>query len=168
MKSLNPTEAEPDDLPGVEGERIDHSDRIFPSVRSIKFNEIEFAVPESRGPDCFRELRALMRGKHKDIRWPLEYRTVAADDITISTNYRRDTVAISAHQSNLLDQREFFADVEAVFRNHEGRPHWGKLHTHTAKELSELYPMWDTFQEVRERLDPRGLFMNDFLRRIFI
>ena len=82
--------------------------------------------------------------------------------------YRRDTVAISAHQSNLLDQKEFFADVEAVFRNHEGRPHWGKMHTHTAKELSELYPMWDTFQAVRARLDPGGLFMNDFLRRIFI
>ena len=71
------------------------------------------------------------------------------------------------HQAAQLDHRPFFADVEAIFRAHGGRPHWGKLHTHTAAELAALYPGWDRFQAVRRRLDPGGRFLNPHLRRIF-
>ncbi|MGH8561494.1 MAG: D-arabinono-1,4-lactone oxidase, partial [Nevskiales bacterium] len=49
----------------------------------------------------------------------------------------------------------------------EGRPHWGKLHTLTAKELASLYPRWDDWQRVRRRLDPRGRLLNDHLRGLF-
>jgi len=167
MKSLNPTDSAPNDLPDRKGERIGHSHRIFPSVRNNKFNEIEFSLPEENGLDCLKELRELMQTKHKDVSWPLEYRTLAADDILISTAQGRETIAISAHQSSQLPHEAFFADVESIFRNHRGRPHWGKMHTHKAEELSRLYPKWDEFHAIRERLDPDGRFLNDFLRRIF-
>ena len=167
MKALNPTAHDPDDLPEVEGERIGHSDRVFPSERRTKFNEMEFSVPRVSGVDCFLEIRRMMKEKHPEVRWPLEYRTVAADDIYLSPAYRRDTVAISAHQAADIPQGKFFADVEAIFRNHQGRPHWGKMHTHIAADLRELYPMWEKFQEVRRRLDPKGRFMNPYLAKIF-
>lgn len=167
MKTLNPTDAAPDELPDREGERIGHSDLIFPSVRDRKFVEIEFALPEEHGPDCIREVRELMRTKHADVKWPLEYRTLASDDVYLSPAFGRETVTISAHQANTLPYKAFFADVEAIFRNHHGRPHWGKMHTHTAKQLSDLYPKWDQFHEVRRRLDPDGRFMTDYLRQIF-
>ena len=35
-----------------------------------------------------------------------------------------------------------------------GRPHWGKRHYLSEPQLRERYPEWDTFQAVRERLDP--------------
>ena len=168
MKTLNPTEAAPSDLPDRDGERIGHSHRIFPSVRNNRFNEIEFAVPAVNGLDCLKEIRELMRHRHKEIRWPLEYRTVAADDIFISPASGRETVTISAHQGSTLPHEKFFADVEAIFRNHRGRPHWGKMHTHTAKELSQLYPKWNEFQVIRRQLDPNGRFLNDFLRRTLV
>ena len=41
MKTLNPTDAEPDDLPDVEGERIGWSANIISSLRELKFNEME-------------------------------------------------------------------------------------------------------------------------------
>jgi FAD/FMN-containing dehydrogenase len=167
MKALNPTQAPPDALIDREGERIDHSDRVFPSVRDVKFNEIEFSVPEANGPACLRELRELMLTKHQEVRWPLEYRTVAADDIPLSPHYRRDSVAISAHQAAELPYKAFFADVEAVFRNHGGRPHWGKIHTHSGPELAKLYEKWADFHEIRRRLDPRGRFLNTYLRDLF-
>jgi FAD/FMN-containing dehydrogenase len=149
------------------GERIGPSYQIFPSERTIRFNEIEFAVPEASGPDCFLEIRRLMQTKYRDVTWPIEYRTLGADDIYLSPAYGQDSVTISVHQAHNLPYESFFADVEAICRNHRGRPHWGKIHTHTARELRQLYPMWDRFQSVRTRLDPRGRFMNDYLRSIF-
>jgi FAD/FMN-containing dehydrogenase len=167
MKSLNPTDRKPDPLDDLENERIDFSHRIFPSDRNTKFNEIEFAVPESKGPDCLRELRALMRTKHKAYRWPLEYRTVAADDIYLSPCYRRDSVTISAHESAKREYEPFFRDCEAIFRNHQGRPHWGKLHWHTRGDLEPLYPKWSAFEAARKEHDPDGIFLNPYLRSLF-
>ncbi len=58
--------------------------------------------------------------------------------------------------------------METIFKKYNGRPHWGKMHTRTAKELSQLYPMWNKFQEIRNRLDPDGLFMSDYLKKIMV
>jgi FAD/FMN-containing dehydrogenase len=181
MKALNSTDAEPYGNEEPDGadtagtierytrpERVDWSYKIFPSERTVKFVEMEFAVPIANGPDCFRELRRLMREKHPEVSWPIEYRTLRRDDILLSPAYERDSVTLSLHQSNDLPYEHFFADAEAVFRNHGGRPHWGKLHGYTTAELRALYPQWDCFQEQRERVDPHGRFLNPYLRRLML
>ncbi|MEZ4710267.1 MAG: D-arabinono-1,4-lactone oxidase [Caldilineaceae bacterium] len=147
-------------------ERIDWSYRIFPSERNLKFNETEFALSAQHGPQCLAELRTLMQTQYPDVAWPIEYRTLAADDIWLSPAYGRDTVTISVHQAAELPYRPFFDDVEAIFRNYGGRPHWGKIHTHRAAELAALYPQWQAFQKVRRQLDPRGRFLNEYLRQL--
>jgi len=179
MKTLNPTDLvqlpAPPTKPNVTGrltryireERIDRSYRIFPSERNLTFNEMEFAVPAANGFDCLCEIRQLMQTKHSDVLWPIEYRTLAADDLYLSPAYGRATVTISVHQAAELPYQSFFADVEVVFRNHQGRPHWGKIHTHTARDLYALYPMWERFHNVRRRLDPTGRFLNPYLKAIF-
>jgi FAD/FMN-containing dehydrogenase len=101
-----------------------------------------------------------------DTLFPLEYRTVAADDCWLSPFFERPSVAISVHQYYKVDYRPLFSLVEPIFWKYEGRPHWGKLHTLGAKELAALYPKWDAFQAVRRRLDPRGKFLNDHLRQV--
>jgi FAD-linked oxidoreductase len=189
MKTLNPTDALPDSATGIvrpersyaspaaDGsvdlslvhERIDHSFRIFPSVRNRRFNEMEFAVPAASGPDCFREICALMQGRYPEIdTWPIEYRTQAADEIFLSPAYGRATVALSIHQGADHPYDPFFRDAEAIFRNHRGRPHWGKLHYFTARDLAAAYPCWERFLAVRQRMDPKGRFLNDYLRRLFL
>ena len=42
-----------------------------------------------------------------------------------------------------------FAGCEAIFRNHRGRPHWGKIHNLGAHELQDMYPEWHRFQAIR-------------------
>jgi FAD/FMN-containing dehydrogenase len=169
MKALNPTSREPDAMPEDRWQRIDHSDRVFPTPRETLFNEIEFSLPAAAGPACFEELRALMLGRWVGrVAWPLEYRTLASDDAFLSPAHDRETVAISAHQAAELPYEEFFADVEAVFRGHGGRPHWGKVHALGANDLAGLYPRWSDFQEERERVDPGGVFLNRHLRRLFV
>jgi len=165
-KALQPTNADPSPLDSREGERIDHNYRVFPTARNVRFNEMEYAVPEETGLACFAAIRKLMRERHPHITWPVEYRSVAADELDFSPNYGRATIAISIHQAAELDHRPFFADAEPIFRTHGGRPHWGKLHSLSARELAPLYPRWQHFASVRERFDPRGVFLNDHLRRI--
>lgn len=182
MKALHPVEenAVPPPptppLPTLQGRlaryvRAPHTDRsyrIFPSERNLKFNETEFALPAANGPACLREVRQLMQTRYRDIAWPIEYRTLAADNLPLSPAYGRASVTISVHQAAELPYQPFFADVETIFRNHQGRPHWGKLHTHRARELATLYPEWDVFQAVRTQLDPAGRMLNSHLREVFV
>jgi FAD/FMN-containing dehydrogenase len=66
-----------------------------------------------------------------------------------------------------MPYKEYFQQVEEIFRRHQGRPHWGKLHTQDARSLAELYPRWQDFRRVRAQLDPQGVFLNDYLRQLF-
>lgn len=147
--------------------RVRWSHEAFPSDRNVRFNEMEYAIPAERGPDCIREVAAYMRDSGVNFLFPLEYRYVAADDIWLSPFYQRDSVTISVHQYHRQPYAALFAGAEAIFRRYEGRPHWGKLHTLGAAELSKLYPRWDDFQAVRRRLDPGGKLLNAHLKRIF-
>jgi FAD/FMN-containing dehydrogenase len=182
-KTLNPTDlaadaatspahdgspAENPGLSSAERERVDDSWRIFPTVRENRFNEMEYSVSAELGLECFLEVRDLMRRRHPLVTWPIEYRTVAADEILISPAYGRATVAISIHQGAELPHAAFFDEAEQIFRRHQGRPHWGKLHSLTRRELTALYPQWERFLSVRSRLDPQGRFLNEHLRRLFI
>jgi FAD/FMN-containing dehydrogenase len=179
-KTLNPTERpstvpvdcaggnEGASLSSFERERVAESWQIFPTVRENRFNEMEYSVPAERGVECFLEVRELVRRKHTAVTWPIEYRTQAADEILISAAQGRATVAISIHQAAELPHAAFFDDAEKIFRRYDGRAHWAKMHGLACRELKDLYPQWERFQSVRQRLDPRGCFLNQHLRRLFV
>ncbi|TYL38793.1 oxidoreductase [Natronococcus pandeyae] len=129
-----------------------------------EFDEMEYALPVEDGLDCFERVRERVRENWRaDVGWRLLVRTVAADDAMLSTEYERDVMTISCIQNAELDHWEYFEDIEPIFREYDGRPHWGKKHTLRAPELRELYPEWDRFQEIRRELDPDGTFMTDYL-----
>jgi FAD/FMN-containing dehydrogenase len=147
-------------------ERVDWSNRIYPSARTVLFNEMEFAVPFERGWDCLEEIRKLMQTKHTQVTWVVEYRTVAADDLFLSPATGGKTVAISIHEAAEASYEQFFRDAQAVFLNHGGRPHWGKIHYLSTTQLRNLYQEWDRFWSLRREHDPKGVFLNDYLRQI--
>lgn len=151
------------DAPG----RVRWSHDAFPSDRNNRFNEMEYAVPAAQGPDCIREVAAHMRTCGVNFLFPLEFRYVAADDVWLSPFYQRDSVTISVHQYHRQPYAKLFAGVEDIFRRYQGRPHWGKLHTAQASELSALYPRWADFNKLRRDLDPTGKFLNPYLKELF-
>jgi FAD/FMN-containing dehydrogenase len=169
-KSLNPVAEEPEDeepppLDGP-GERIGWAHRIYPSVREQKFNEMEYSVPAEAGPDCFREIRECMRSQFPKWVWPVEYRTLAADDAMLSTANGRATVTISVHQDARRPYEPYFRETEAIFRRYEGRPHWGKIHWMTREDLAAAYPEWEAFLQVRRSMDPDGRVLSPYLREV--
>jgi FAD/FMN-containing dehydrogenase len=165
-KALHPSLDDPDTVMSA-GERIDWSWRIFPSVRERKFIESEWSMPAERGRECFLAIRDLMRTRHGDVKWPVEYRTVAADDLPISPAFGRDAVAISIHQGVGKPWEDFFRDAQEIFRSFDGRPHWGKWHSLQARDFAALYPEWDRFNAIRRQFDPQGKFLSPYLRTVF-
>lgn len=167
VKSLDPTEAAPDPLPERDGERIDWSFRILPSVREQRFFEMEYALPAEAGRVCFLELRDRIRSRHPDLLWPIEYRTLHSEDAWLAPAHGRETVTLSVHQDGRLPYLELFRDLEPILRAHGGRPHWGKFHSLGGDALRDLYPRFEEFLAVRKRLDPEGRFLNEHLRLLF-
>jgi FAD/FMN-containing dehydrogenase len=89
---------------------------------------------------------------------------VRGDNIYLSPATGRDSAYIAVHMYKRMAYRAYFDAMGAILRSYGGRPHWGKMHSLTARELRPLYPRWDDLQAVRHRLDPEGLFMNPYLR----
>jgi L-gulonolactone oxidase len=66
-----------------------------------------------------------------------------------------------------VDTKPYFDACEAIFKRYEGRPHSGKRHSRTSRDLAMGYPEFGRFQELRRRLDPQGKFLNAHLRGLF-
>jgi FAD-linked oxidoreductase len=141
---------------------------VFPSPRSSRFNEMEYEVPFASGADCLREIMAAVRKSNLRTLYPVEFRRVAGDDVWLSPFQGRDSASISIHQHVCADHRPLFDLIEPIFWRYGGRPHWGKLHSLSAKKLAPLYPHWQDFAEVRQRLDPEGRLLNDHLRKVLL
>ena len=148
------------------GEFTDDSTRVFVTDRTVRFREMEYALPREAVPEALREVDALIRRRGWRISFPVEVRSAAADENWMSTAYGRDTGYIAVHRYFRENPTEYFAAVEAIMRAHDGRPHWGKMHTRTADDLRPAYPRFDDFVAVRDRLDPVGVFENRYLRDV--
>ena len=140
---------------------------IFPSERAVRFEEMEYEIPEANGADALRAAIKCVRDNRFPIIFPFEYRTVAGDDFWLSPMHAGPCVSISFHQYAKMDWRPAFAAVEQVFRAHGGRPHWAKRHTLTSADVLALYPNAARWGAVRKRVDPAGKFMNAHLRDLF-
>lgn len=166
VKLINPTDEAPVYPLAEEGKRQAFSHEVLPSHRPHLHTEMEYSVPREDGPDCFAELRGLLQGHFKEVAWPVEYRTVAADDLWLSMASGRPTVTLSVHQDISQDETRYFQACEAVFQRYGGRPHWGKINYLEADDFASLYPHWQDWWRVRDQWDPEGVFLNDYLQSL--
>jgi L-gulonolactone oxidase len=127
---------------------------------------MEYAVPREAVGETLRELKAMVDRSRLRISFPVEVRTAPADDITLSTASGRDSAYVAVHMFRGTPYQAYFTAAERIFTAHEGRPHWGKLHTRDAEYFSRVYPRFGEFTALRDRLDPDRLFRNDYLRRV--
>ena len=145
----------------------DTSHKVFASVRDVRFVEMEYAIPAEHLVDVLREARRIVdRGDHR-VSFPVEVRFAPADDVWLSTAYGRDTAYVAVHMYKGTPYEAYFADLEAVFTSVGGRPHWGKMHTRDRSYLEKVYPRLGEAVAVRDRVDPRRRFGNDYLDRVF-
>lgn len=147
-------------------EYTDLSHRVLTQSRTVRFREMEYAIPVENVVPAFRAVRALIDQRRWRVEFPVEVRFAAEDDRWMSTAHGRPSAYIAVHRYWRADPTEYFEAVEAIMGEHGGRPHWGKLHTLTAETLRERYPRFDDFVALRDRLDPERRFGNRYLERV--
>jgi FAD-linked oxidoreductase len=147
-------------------EFVDRSDRVFTTPRWVRFCEMEYAVPRERAVEVIQSVRELLDKRGLYVSFPVELRFSAADDIPLSMSSGRQSCYVAVHMFKGVPYEQYFRAVEAVMRDAGGRPHWGKLHYQTSSSLRTLYPGWERFQSARRRLDPAGVFANDYTDRV--
>jgi len=148
-------------------EYVDASYKVFCSERNVLFRESEYAVPREHVVEVLGRLRGWIDASGHHFPFPIEVRVAAADDIWLSTASGRETAYIAIHQYHRLPHDHYFEAFERIVGEYQGRPHWGKLHTLGAEQLRAVYPHFDDFLAVRDRLDPERTFGNPYTRKIF-
>ncbi|HYN28307.1 MAG TPA: D-arabinono-1,4-lactone oxidase [Dermatophilaceae bacterium] len=150
------------------GERTftDRSHRVFCSRRRVRFVESEYAVPRSAAADVLSELRSWFRRTGTAAAFPVEVRFLAGDDVWLSTAYGRDTAYVAVHQYHRGDMGAYLDAFESIVAEHDGRPHWGKLHRLGVAELRRLHPRLDDVRAVGDLLDPGRVLGSPYLTTV--
>jgi alditol oxidase len=152
-------------VPGPWFDRLPHFRPDFAPSSSGDELQSEFLLPRQH---AVRALHALneVRDRVAPVLQICEVRTIAADDLWMSTSYGRDTVAL--HFTWIKDTGAVLPVLELLDERlapFEARPHWGKLFTTPADALRSRYPRLPDFHALTRHYDPNGTFTNDFIAR---
>jgi xylitol oxidase len=107
---------------------------------------------------------ASMRERVAAVLQVCEIRAIAADELWLSPNYRRDSVAL--HFTWIADTDAVLPVVEEMERRLaplRPRPHWGKIF---AMDPAGDYPRFGDFRDLVRRYDPAGTFRNAWSARV--
>lgn len=146
---------------------IGPSFELFSTVRNVKFNEMEYSIPQEQMVDATTEIQEEIIRKNFNVHFPIECRFVKADRFFISPASSRDSAYIAIHMYKGMPHQEYFQRIEEILQSYGGRPHWGKMHNMTIEDLHKLYPQLSDFLEIRRKLDSNNIFVNAYLSKLF-
>lgn len=151
-------------VPGAWHERLPHFRLEFTPSNGAELQS-EFMVPRDRAAEAFAAVYA-MGDRVAAVVQVSEIRTVAADDLWLSGNYRCDSVGL--HFTWVPDAAAVapvVAEMQRRLAPLRARPHWGKVFSTDPGELAGLYERLPDFVALARRYDPTGKFRNDLLDR---
>ncbi len=153
-------------VPGAWHERLPHFKMNF-TPSSGKELQAEYFVPQSNAVAALKAINNLGDKWIQDL-FISEIRTIAADNLWMSTAYKRPSVAIHFTWKQHTDAvMKLLPIVEEQLAAFGARPHWGKLFTITAAQLKARYERYADFQQLMRQYDPNGKFRNEFLELNF-
>jgi xylitol oxidase len=126
----------------------------------------EYLVPREHAVAAIQAVRALA-DRIRPVLQVCEIRTIAADRLWMSPQYRCDTVGI--HFTWTLEPAAVagvLTDLEPALEPFDARPHWGKLFLADATTIAGRYARLPAFARLLETHDPRGAFRNAWLDRV--
>jgi xylitol oxidase len=151
-------------VPGPWSDRLPHFRMGF-TPSSGEELQSEYHLPREQAVAALQALRSLA-GAIRPVLQVSELRTVAADRLWMSPQHGRETLSVHfTWHKDWPAVRRALVEVEAALAPFGARPHWGKLFLARAADLAPLYGRLGDFTALAGRLDPRGVFVNDWLRR---
>jgi len=149
-------------IPGPWYERLPHFKMNF-TPSSGRELQTEYFVPRDRGYEAILAVEKL-RDQITPYLFVTELRTIAADDLWMSTAYKRDSLAIHfTWKPEWETVRKILPQIEAQLKPFGPRPHWAKLFTVPPAPLQAQYTRLAEFKALLKHQDPSGKFRNDFI-----
>ena len=149
-------------VPGPWFDRLPHFRMGF-TPSSGKELQSEYFVPRKNAVEAIAAVERL-RDSVSPLLMITELRTIAADDLWISTAYKRDSLAIHfTWKPEWESVRKVLPMIERALAPFDVRPHWGKLFTLAPATLRSRYERMDGFKQLVAKYDPGGKFRNEFL-----
>jgi len=149
-------------VPGPWYERLPHFKMGF-TPSAGKELQSEYFVPRANAVEAILAVAAL----HEQVSPHLlisEIRTIAGDDLWMSTAYKQDAVALHfTWKPEWPEVSKLLPVIERELAPFQARPHWGKLFTMPPERLRSHYTKLAAFQELAWKHDPKGKFRNEFL-----
>jgi xylitol oxidase len=151
-------------VPGPWHERMPHF-RMDQMPSSGAELQSEYLVARENAVEAMRAIDAV-RDQFAPLLQISEVRTIAADELWMSTAFGRASVAFHfTWQPDWDAVRPILAIIEGAIARFEPRPHWGKLFTIPPEGVRSAYERLPQFRKLLERHDPTGKFRNAFVDR---
>ena len=149
-------------IPGPWYERMPHFRMNFIPSSGAEL-QTEYFVPREKGYAAIRAVEQL-RDQITPHLFVTEFRTIAADNIWMSTCHHRDAMTIHfTWKPEWPAVKKILPLIEAKLAPFDARPHWAKMFTMPPSRIHQLYEKLPDYQAMLKRYDPNGKFRNDFL-----
>lgn len=149
-------------IPGPWYQRLPHFKMEF-TPSSGRELQTEYFVPREHGYEAILAVEKL-KAKITPHLFVTELRTIAADDLWMSTAYKRDSLAIHfTWKPEWSAVKQILPQIEAQLKPFGPRPHWAKLFTIPPQQLQGEYMRLADFKEFVSKHDPNGKFRNEFI-----
>jgi xylitol oxidase len=149
-------------IPGPWYQRLPHFKMEF-TPSSGRELQTEYFVPRDHGYEAILAVEKL-KDKITPHLFVTELRTIAADDLWMSTAYKRDSLAIHFTWKPEWDAvKQILPQIEAQLKPFNPRPHWAKLFTIPPQQLQAQYTRLSDFKSFVSKQDPKGKFRNNFI-----
>jgi alditol oxidase len=151
-------------VPGPWHERLPHF-RMDHTPSSGAELQTEYLLPRQHAAEAILALDQI-RDRFASLLQISEIRTIAGDDLWMSTAFGRASVAFHfTWQPDWDGVQQVLPDIERALARFEPRPHWGKVFTMSPEATRSAYPRLSQFVDLVQRHDPTGKFRNVFLDR---
>jgi xylitol oxidase len=149
-------------VPGPWYERLPHFKMNFTPSSGAEL-QTEYFVPRARGYEAILAVEQL-RDKITPHLFITELRAIAADDLSMSMAYKRDSMAIHFTWKPETPQvTAILPLIEEKLRPFDARPHWAKVFTMPPARIQSLYAKLPEYKSVLNQYDPKGKFRNEFV-----
>ncbi len=149
-------------IPGPWYERLPHFRMNFTPSSGAEL-QTEYLLPREAG---YRAVLAVeeLRDMITPHLFISELRTIAADDMWMSTARQRPSMAIHfTWKPEWPAVHAVLPHIEEKLKPFDARPHWAKLFTTPGSRLHELYTEMPAYRALLRQYDPQGKFHNAFL-----
>ena len=151
----------------------------------------EWAIPLERGPEALSRLSAWLHGDQETsqipydldgiyVHAPIEVRVTDTSTNPGTRPYLDNTVPSGPtlylnatlyrpYNTDPPCRKRYYEAFEWLMKELGGRPHWAKNFTTVTKdEFHSMYPRMRDWLRVRSEVDPKGLFVGDWHRRLIL